>query len=357
MRRFFERCEAQWTRQPGASYWMKHYRNQSQADLFPTAVCAELRQLLDDALRRAADEKIHARVAFVAKSFGVTERFVRLNEARARLSRDVVAGVLAGRDGQEKLKDYLDARREFLRYSKDLTDREPLAFYRIGYEDFLRDNPAFAAAAALVAAGMGEPASGAEPEGRAENGVSEARSFARALIEGTTQELLLDGSLEGPRTVKRKIAGLTFAFDLPGAWQSSVEPTQRHVGEVTKAAARSGEAGLHLSGAINTTVLQWRPAVAGRLYVGSVHTRGHVTSSDAVFLSMGWLDAQGKHLGVSLAARLPDGAWPEWVQLQQGARAPDGAAWVGIGVHLQNQMPGDWVEFDDFSLLDAGGKR
>ena len=50
---------------------------------------------------------------------------------------------------------------------------------------------------------------------------------------------------------------------------------------------------------------------------------------------------------------LMDIAWPDWVLLQQGARAPTGAAWVGVGVHLQNQMLGDWAAFDDFSLREV----
>jgi hypothetical protein len=125
------------------------------------------------------------------------------------------------------------------------------------------------------------------------------------------------------------------------------------VGEVTTAAARNGTAGLRISGAVNTTVFQWLPAKSGQLYVASVRARGHVASSNAVFLTFGWLDAQGRHLGKSMAARLPDGFWPDWVQLQQGGHAPREAAWVGIGVHLQNQMSGDWAEFDDFSLREA----
>ena len=39
------------------------------------------------------------------------------------------------------------------------------------------------------------------------------------------------------------------------------------------------------------------------------------------------------------------------------ARAPAGTAWVGVGVHLQNQMKGDWAEFDDFSLLESASVK
>jgi hypothetical protein len=361
MRRFFERCEEQWMRQPGPSYWLKHFRNESQADLFPSAVCAELRQRLDEAGRMARRSTVQARVALVADAFGVSERFVRMNELRARLSRETVTRRLAGSAGAGLLGAYLDAKHEFIRYSQELTARQPLAFSQILYEDFLRNDPTVAAVAAIRASGSAQPNAGPDPlevlQGRAEIGLTDGRVFAEALAREAAIERLPDGGLEGARRAGRKIAGLTYGIDLPGAWQSKVEPTQTHVGEVTTAAARTGAAGLRISGAVNTTVFQWLPATADRLYVASVQARGHVTSSNAVFLTFGWLDAQGRHLGKSRAARLPDGSWPEWVPLQQGARAPQGAAWIGIGVHLQNQLTGDWAEFDDFSLREVAAVK
>ena len=358
MRRFFERCEAQWMRQTGPSYWLKHFRNESQADLFPSSVCAELRQLLDEAGRLARRGTVQARVSLVSDAFGVTERFVRMNETRARLSRETVTMQLAGRAGVELLATYLEARHDFIRYSQETTARQPLAFATILYEDFLRNDPTVAAVAALSAVLADTPKTGADQRavairGRPEMGVANGLAFARAAAAGATTERLTDGGLEGPAGAGRKIAGLPYGIALPGAWQSQIEPTQTHVGEVTTAAARNGAAGLRISGAVNTTVFQWLPAKSGQLYVASVRARGHVASSNAVFLTFGWLDVQGRHLGKSMAARLPDGFWPDWVKLQQGGRAPPEAAWVGIGVHLQNQMSGDWAEFNDFSLREA----
>ena len=362
MRRFFERCEEQWMRQSGHSYWLKHYRNESQADLFPSAVCAELRQLLDQAGRMARQSKVQARVTLVSDAFGVTERFVLMNEVRARLSRETVTKRLAGRVGAELLGEYLDARQDFMRYAEQTTARQPLAFSTILYPDFLRNDPTLAAVAAMGAGGSAGPRVDEDPargvlQGRPELSVADGMAFARAVAVGATTERLTDGGLEGALRPEWKIAGLPYGVGLPGGWQSRVEPTRTHVGEVTAAAARSGAAGLRISEAVNTTVFQWLPAKPDQVYVGSVHARGHVTSSNAVFLTFGWLDAQGRHLGKSMAARLPDGSWPDWVQLQQGARAPVGTAWVGVGVHLQNQMRGDWAEFDDFSLREMGLAR
>ncbi|HQF39925.1 MAG TPA: DUF4838 domain-containing protein [Opitutaceae bacterium] len=54
MRRFFARCEEVWMAQPGPPWWIKYYQQQDQVLLFPPAVCAELRGLLDEA-REMAD--------------------------------------------------------------------------------------------------------------------------------------------------------------------------------------------------------------------------------------------------------------------------------------------------------------
>ena len=364
MRRFFERCEEQWLRQSGPPYWLKHYRNDSQAGLFPPAVCSELRALLAEAESRATRDRVRARVALVSEAFGVTERFVWLCAARTALSRDLVIGRLSGRDGLEKLAAYLAARQEFVRYGAELTARQPLAFSGIGYNDILRDDPTLAAAVALwqPLSGLAGPGSGgAKTEGMAsfltEDRVIDGFTLGRMLAEGELRQVLSDGSLEGAVRPAHRIAGLTYRFDLPAAWQSSVEPAERHIGEVTPTAAHSGVVGLHVSGAVNSTVFQWCPATPGHLYVATVAARGRVTSSDVASLVLTYLDAGGHLIGASMNARLPDGTWADWVQLRQGARAPANAAWVGVGVLLQNQLPGDWADFDDFSLHDAGVAR
>ena len=87
MRRFFERCEAQWLAQSGPPYWLKHFRNESQATLFPPEVCRELRVLLDAAERAAQSEPVRARVRFTAEAFRVTEGLVDLQWSRAALGR------------------------------------------------------------------------------------------------------------------------------------------------------------------------------------------------------------------------------------------------------------------------------
>src|SRR5204863_7920950 len=54
-RKFFERCEELWLQQPGPAYWLKHFRNESQAVIVPSSDCRVLRKLLNEAMELAAD--------------------------------------------------------------------------------------------------------------------------------------------------------------------------------------------------------------------------------------------------------------------------------------------------------------
>lgn len=113
MREFFERCEAIWNNQPGPPYWLKHYTNESQADLFPPSVCAELRQLLDQASQRAeGDPKTVARVELTSQAFAVVEAFSRFHATRLALSEALLNGwEKSNVDGlREKLAAYEQAK-------------------------------------------------------------------------------------------------------------------------------------------------------------------------------------------------------------------------------------------------------
>jgi hypothetical protein len=86
MRQFFERCEDLWMAQPPPADWLKHFRSETQAGLFPSSECAKLRALLEQARALAKSEKVRQRVEFVSAAFGATERFVAFCEAKAEVS-------------------------------------------------------------------------------------------------------------------------------------------------------------------------------------------------------------------------------------------------------------------------------
>jgi hypothetical protein len=344
MRRFFERCERQWMTQAGGAYWLKHYRNESQADLFPSAVCRELRGLLADAASAAArDQTAGERVEFVSDAFGVTERLVAMQEAREELMRRVLRG---GRDGAELAEDlrrFVGARGEFETYTRALQAREPLAVAPFQWGDYFHDDP--------VPAALREIAREARSGSAAmvvvrELGIPDAEEIMRTVAEEAGgEELLRDGALEGALRPAQAEAGLNFEVALPPAWLSVVEPSEHFAADRID----GQPAVLRLKGNKNTQVYQWSVAQPGKWHVARMAIRGRVSASDAANLVLGWLDADSTHLGLQIA-RLPEGEWPDWVELELEAKPPEGAKWVGIGLRVQNQSAGDWIEAREFSL-------
>lgn len=348
MRRFFNRCEEQWMGQAGPAYWLKHYRNESQADIFPAAVCRELRALLAEAGQAARAQRVRERVQLVAEAFGVTERMVRMQEAREALNRRSLHPQ-DWRTLAAALGEYRAARNDFRAYAAALVRRQPLAVRPFYWDDHLRHDPMPAAVVAIQkAADMAREADEAESLVRGWGDKEITYTWLAALVARTRTglELAQNGSLSGPLQPARMIAGLPFGVALPTEWKSKVEPAEFLQAGLTGAGPRV----LRISGSLDTAVFQWRPMLAGfDRYAVRVAVRGRSSPGAAVLLTIGWLDRKQHHLG-SQVVRLPEGETADWVELNLIEPPPPQAVWVGVGLRVQNQVPGDWAEARDFSL-------
>ena len=145
-------------------------------------------------------------------------------------------------------------------------------------------------------------------------------------------------SFTGRCAPARRIAGLDYGIALPPPWQSRMEPYQTNQANWTE----PGKV-LRIGGTEETSVFQWLPAAPEKYYRASVVIRGRLSLSAIANLTLGWLDKDQKPLGLTVL-RLPEGDWPEWGELLQGAVAPHQAAWVGVGIHVQHQAKDDWIE-------------
>ncbi len=405
MRRFFERCEEQWMNQPGPPYWLKHYRNESQAIIFPAAVCRELRALLEEARQRAGSGKVRQRVELTSVAFGVTERFVAFKAAKDQVTRTALQAALAP-EIEASLVTYLSARREFIHYTSEVRRTAPLALHPFGWDDYLHNDPM---PLALLALGRASTASTrvigsslpvirdskllSEPlvaalwpaissslsisgppnnQERITNNLPRTSSppnnqerIPNNRVKGTTpnnqervtnnraaagsRELLKDASMSGALRPGRTIAGLPYGVSLPRDWISQVEPAEFHRAELVGAGE---DRVLRISGSKDTRLSQWTQIGGGGLHQGEIRLRGRVSTGVVVRLIFAWLDEKHQHVGWT-GVRLPEGEWPEWVSLKQAGLPPKGAAWVGLGFRVQNQVPGDWVEAKGFSLRSA----
>ena len=399
MRRFFERCEEQWMHQAGPAYWLKHYRDESQAAVFPSGVCPELRGLLTQASKLAASDTVRERLQLVSDAFGATERLVALQEARDGLNRLALEPAARTAAIIAALGEYLHARDEFLDYLKKLPSRQPMALAPFILLDYTNHDPTLNALVAIKD-GLGTVhRDGDHDAGKAGEEIDPKEALTQLPVLADHQEVeelwrLIDdasswreicrnGGMQRTLIPARTIAGLEYGVALPAEWVSKVEPAQWHRavfdGEGRKAGgmdqkarepegrtaaspviqslglpARGSSASrvLRISGTTDTMVFQWNPAETGTFYLSQVTMRGKVGPGCAATLTFGWLDAQQHNLGYT-TMRLPEGDWPDARVLSQGGFAPAGAALVGVGVRIQHQMGDDWVEVSDFSLKVA----
>lgn len=338
MRRFFERCEQIWLEQGGESYWLKYYRNEAQAGLFPPAVCRELRGYLDQAAHRAKHYKVEHRVRQVSDAFGVTERLVTMHFARVALDRAVLHDSLTPVALTRLLSDYLRARTDFVAYAEALRREQPLLIAPFKMEDYLLDS----AAEAVIWLRRHLPAGAALPDEFARDPAW--GQFWRAL-GGDGKSLLADPRMSGPPKPVPVVSGLRYHIGLPAPWLDLLEPAEHFRGTL----GRAGPGVLNLAGSINTAIFQWQAWSGPGLALAGLSVRGRVSASSTITLNVGWLDSSQRNVGVS-CVRLPAGDWPEWVRLRTGALAPPAAAWVGVSLQVSNQTGDDWLEAKDFEL-------
>jgi hypothetical protein len=367
MRQFFERCEDLWMAQPPPADWLKHFRSETQAVLFPSNECAELRTRLERARALAKSEKVRQRVEFVSAAFGATERFVAFCEAKAVVSRWTVdSRTVDGRTVDSRTVDngrsdrrtvglelltalerYLRAKTEFVDCMKRLEQTQPLAIYSGKLDDFLCTDPAYDAALTLLESGT-VMAPGQLPAVE-DAAVQDAISRWQDGLTDASRERLRSPSFEGEITPGLRIAGLQYRADITTGWDSRVEPAENAVAAVTAAAARTGSGGLRLANHKYASVFAWSPMPQARGFEVAAYLRGRLSSSARVMLTVSWLDASQKIIDSRRVRFIPTST-TAWTRLRVGQTAPADAAWVGVGISVAYQLPGDWVDVDDVSL-------
>ncbi len=357
MRRFFERCEAQWMTQPGPPYWLKFYQQEDQAALFPPEICRELRALLTDAARAAAGVPgLTARVARTSQAFAVTEAYVAFDAERRTLAAMAgdETGALAGKETV-----VADAVRKLLQTKKRLTEaydqaREGEAPAMSGNDlaHFVRNDPVprllwlagqrdpFAPRRILAAAGpdvADEAPWRVLAETLADGGLAVAQNLTHNPVFAKSAPAGQEPAILFPRSGK-----------LPAEWEVEAMPTE--TGRVALVETGTAARILRIEGAWDTQVFQWRPAGPGRVYVATARLRGNSSPGNDAGLFLTFLTRDGKVAGTHRMQSLPKGLTPRWRSMALADSSPEGTAWVGVGIGASRQVAGDWLEVGAIEL-------
>jgi hypothetical protein len=370
MRAYFERCEQIWMSQPAPSDWLKYFRNESQAELFPSSECERLRALLTEAQTLARSEKVRHRVALVSAAFGATERLAKMWEAKKAVSYELVADpkassskLVAGSSeliansskliafsqelvadspdasgpelmaNSSKLKAMLSAleraEADFKTYVAWLDKAYPLALYKGAHPDFFWMSPASAAREFLTAARNGPPT------------------------------LLRSASLDGPKLPGLWIAGLQYRLSLPEGWIGKMEPAEAARAELCPEASRTGKVGLRLSNQRYASVGTWQHLTEpNKTLVISAYARGHLSPAGRVLLQVNFVDGQNKLMPQVYGMRyIPIEGWnsdrnqtPAWEKLLVSVKPPAGAIWLSVSIVTAYMMKGDTADVADIEI-------
>lgn len=319
MRRFHALCERQWMSQEGPAYWLKHYRSDSQASLYPAPVRRQLRALLDEAARRAEPDPVAAaRVKLVSAAFSVSERYVEMVEARQALA----LAVLARRTGAselaltEKRKRDRDARAAFLTTLESVRRDQPLAFGPVHLDDVLRDD--WGPAADDLIAGK-DPRAG--------------------------RELLPDPAWSGPLTAELRQGDLLLEPALTAGWRTRSEPWKNLRAELLPSAISDSGRVLRLEHNKHSQFETWTRIPEGGETSLVIDVRGHAGPLTRLFLRASWLTEDFRRTGRPQAIALPAGDWPEGTLLHLPLRErPANAAAVHFILTVFDQQAEDWLE-------------
>lgn len=319
MRAFYEGCEALWLAQEGPSFWLKHYRFDTQAAVFPSNACAELRAHLDAArLASAGDDVATARVALVEDAFSATEAFVTMVEDRQALARAIMQ-VTRGERRATDLRPLRHASRlsrdAFALRFNELRTSQPLALSRRGrIEDYQLSD------------------------------WTRSADWLLGEFSFTPRRQLLDHlRWEGPVPPDLTIAGLVYEPGLPGRWKARTEPFEGLLTTVLDDPEQPGRVlrlENHKTSFIQQTVRL--PGPGRGLF--SVLFRGHLSVGSELQIQVGWHQADGAALGGSARINLPPGHHPRDSLLPFPLVPPEGAAYASLIIAVYHQQQGDWIE-------------
>ena len=345
MRAFYAVAERTWLEQPGPPLWLRFYKDEDQAWIYPPARRAELRAQLNLAADRASTAAVRARVAFVADGLAVSEaywEFAAAREAASRLARD-------GADAERVLgawQRYRLARANFVWRFDHVRREQPLAIAPQEIESFLRNEPDGRIARALSQTAAGRALLHHEGYLPWRHLGATGDEIARVLNEGA--ETLKDPAW---RLVVANPVGSSATSDwtVPGqSWLGSGEAWEGRTVQLSTRA--DGRRVLRLAGCRTEGIGQWVPVSAGALYAATVKVRAKTSPGTATFLIVSFLDEQWRHIDMGRVDRLPPAAAVQETTLCVIRRAPPNARFVGYGVRVLNQINDDFVEYNDASL-------
>lgn len=357
MRAFFERCEAQWMTQSGPPYWLKFYRQEDQALLFPAETCRELRGLLDVARVQADTPVVAARVRQTATAFAVTERYGAFDSVR----RELAGRAVPGSDLAEQARRLVQREEDFRSALDAAGAGESPAMAWTNPAPFVANDPL---PRLLLLRGQVDPHAPLRLLAEAGQTVSAVERWWRlaGLIASgrlaSAPDLVTNGSFRDVAVEGQRPRYLfPHSGDFPAGWEWQAVPTEHGSVRLLDGPGDAPHRILRVEGAWDTQIFQWVRAVPETVYLATIQLRGNSSPGGDASLYLTFLSAEGEVRGTHRMQSLPKGGTADWRVMALADVAPAGTAWVGVGFGASRQVAGDWLEAKAVRLQGVKGEE
>lgn len=373
MQRYFELCQRQWMNQEGEAVWFRYFFDPHQLVLFPPEVCAQARQLLDQATALTTTEPYRKRLDLTSKAFHMTELYSAAYHA-GNVSGDIASAANAEKT-MSTLLTGIRADQERQTFLADVANKEPLLKPVIPFEErasfsaqaaspgllwqllnWCRDNGREDLAMKLIA-GLAQ----SSPKG---DMVAVAQTMWR-LPSANLKNLITNGTFD------KSVGG---QGDTSGAdWSDKGAPPGWSYWERNPGAGQlrwvssEGEQYVSLTGVKGACYIQTVPVTPGSVYFVLSEYRGKLGDAAKATLVVSWQDAKGawvdefrrttdlapdlKHKGKK-AAPLPT-ASSRWLTSAVACRTPANAAKAVVMLFADDQEEKDMIAFDNVRMFEA----
>ena len=311
MRRFFEKCEAQWMKQSRPARWIKYFKEENQAIFFPPEVSIKLRRILNEALSKANTPIVLKRVELVSEAFRLTELMVEYYEAKNVLARIRIDTINDIECLEDELIDYTYSKKNLQDHFQRLKQSQPLHHSLPDFDHLIMFDPVDRVIMSALEWAIGNQqldkvvllllqfANNESIDEYIDKIVTLQNYFENSSL---ARELLSNNSFEKSKASENNANNL-----YPDNWNFKIRPSESVHISLNQNAACSGELGLEARGSDVSLIYQIVPVLPGQYYLFTSWQKGTISPASKSALTIRWQDRQGIYTDWDSRDRLPYG--------------------------------------------------
>ncbi|MCE5241065.1 DUF4838 domain-containing protein [bacterium] len=362
MKKYWDRCEQIWMKQPGEARWFKGFFQLDQLDMFPPEVCAELRGYLDQAAKLADSDLLRKRIKLYSDAFHYTELYSGVYWGERRMAGATVTTTRDAEKVRQTLVSYARAEQGLQRHFDEVINVDPLLKPCLPFAGEARSTFGQGLLPGIVRLAdyyekAGQPLQEPfrlSPDLPDDNPV--AKMFAAYMTMRTHPETA-EEKLPNPG-FEDKAGGTTpqgpewTSEGCPQGWGSWIRGGTKAELRWVASPVHGGQRAVMLKGAEGAACyLMDVRGEPGTVYLCTVYARCRVSRPERVHLTIKWRDPKGAWFSgaPNQSVSLPQAELKEWTPLSLMFTMPRGAGSAVIMLGGEDMKPDDAVWFDDCS--------